>query len=57
MKIETNGPNAKIGEIMRLSWNLLGTCLAGSSGEDGSVRIWKKDIKCVFSQIAELKSR
>lgn len=32
------------GEVWRLSWNLLGTCLA-SSGEDGTVRIWKKAIK------------
>jgi nucleoporin SEH1 len=42
-------------EVWRLSWNLLGTCFA-SSGDDGTVRIWKKSIK-KFSQIACLQSK
>ncbi len=28
-------------EVWRLSWNILATCFA-SSGDDGTVRIWKK---------------
>ena len=54
---EQTGPGGSIGEIWRLSWNLLGTCLAGSSGEDGCVRIWKKGVTKAFSQIAEIKAR
>jgi WD40 repeat protein len=42
---------AHSGEVWRLSWNLLGTCLA-SSGDDGTVRIWKRNLTKGFSQIA-----
>ena len=43
-------------EVWRLSWNLLGTCFA-SSGDDGTVRVWKKSIKNKFSPIAVLQSK
>lgn len=36
------------GEVWRLAWNLLGTCLA-SSGDDGTVRLWKKNVKGGFA--------
>jgi nucleoporin SEH1 len=43
------------GEVWRLSWNLLGTCVA-SSGDDGTVRLWRKNVRggsaAGFSQIA-----
>jgi nucleoporin SEH1 len=45
-----------LGQVSRLSWNLLGTCLA-SSGDDGCVRIWKKNISKSFTQIACLQSK
>ena len=38
-------------EVWRISWNILGTCFA-SSGDDGTVRIWKKNLKGKFNQIA-----
>lgn len=38
-------------EVWRLSWNILATCFA-SSGDDGTVRIWKKsNVKGKFNQI------
>ncbi len=40
----TDQVSPDLGQIWRLSWNLLGTCFASSS-EDGSVRIWKKSVK------------
>ncbi|TNV77762.1 hypothetical protein FGO68_gene2251 [Halteria grandinella] len=43
------------GEVWRLSWNLLGTCVA-SSGDDGAVRLWKKSVKSGFTQIACLQA-
>ena len=54
---EHTGVPGMIGEVWRLAWNILGTCLAGSSGEDGCVRIWKKGVTKSFSQIAEIKAR
>lgn len=36
-KIDTQ----KAGEVQRLRWNVLGTCLA-TSGEHGDVRIWQR---------------
>ena len=35
-------------EVWRLSWNVLGTCVA-SSGEDGTVRVFKKNFKGSFA--------
>lgn len=35
-------------EVWRLSWNVLGTCIA-SSGEDGTVRVFKKNFKGKFT--------
>jgi len=43
-------------EVWRLSWNVLGTCFA-SSGDDATVRIWKKNLKGKFNQIACLQSK
>ena len=55
--IEPLMKETRLSEVWRLSWNLLGTCLAGSSGNDGCVRIWKKGLAKGFSQIAEIKAR
>jgi hypothetical protein len=42
--------------MWKVSWNVLGTCFC-SSGDDGNIRIWKKNIKNKFTQIAELKTK
>jgi WD40 repeat protein len=34
-------------EILRLKWNLTGTCFAGSC-EDGTVRLWQRGVKQSF---------
>ena len=42
MRTSSDNGGGHLGEVWRLSWNLLGTCLA-SSGDDGTVRIWKRN--------------
>lgn len=43
-------------EVWKVSWNILGTCFC-SSADDGFVRIWKKNIKNKFTQLAILQSK
>uniref|UniRef100_A0A7S2SM48 Uncharacterized protein n=1 Tax=Mucochytrium quahogii TaxID=96639 RepID=A0A7S2SM48_9STRA len=39
-------------EVWRCEWNLTGTVLA-ASGEDGTIRLWRKNFKNVWDQITE----
>mmetsp|Transcript_38717 Transcript_38717/g.28593 ORF Transcript_38717/g.28593 Transcript_38717/m.28593 type:complete len:118 (-) Transcript_38717:34-387(-) len=40
-------------EVWRVAWNILGTCFC-ASGDDGCIRVWKKNIKNKFTQLAAL---
>mmetsp|Transcript_41425 Transcript_41425/g.39864 ORF Transcript_41425/g.39864 Transcript_41425/m.39864 type:complete len:118 (+) Transcript_41425:573-926(+) len=40
-------------EVWKVTWNILGTCFC-SSADDGCVRIWKKNIRNKFNQLAVL---